>query len=238
MSLNAHAHAQQTLPSSSTIYRTIESAILDQYRGDEDQNTSLTSNIPSLDDNTRLGGSPPYTSYIDSAAAAVAGEVDNKSASNIAENKALVEDMFDQLALLEDLVSNKAYTPNTNVLEERASAGESGSDEDSTPLQQQRKENPNSTLPRCIPKRSSLGLASSNITTTKVLCRTPSTSSSLSQDGSNIDLSCLDDLLAEVDGHRTSGSHEKYAIVVQVSVTGIFFNFRVATITSYFGLKT
>ncbi|XP_066929720.1 myosin heavy chain, cardiac muscle isoform-like isoform X1 [Clytia hemisphaerica] len=221
---------------SSNIYQTIESAILDQYRGD-DQHCYLKSNIPPLD--SRHGESPPYTSYIESAAAGLGlnrSDVDRKSISNMAENKALVDDMYDQLALLEDLVSKKNMPPPLSPsavsptktrdvakpVKVSTSENDTSNDDSSQPASPNKESGHKASSHIRIPKlsqrqssrESNLGLPSN----TKLLCRTPSTSSSHSQDSTCIDLSGLDDLLAEVDGHRGgSHAHEKYASVVQES---------------------
>ena len=213
---------------------------MDQYRGD-DQHSNLKSNIPPLD--SRHGESPPYTSYIESAAAGLGlnrSDVDRKSISNMAENKALVNDMYDQLALLEDLVSKKSIPPPLSPsavsltkfaldvakpVKVSTSENDVSNDDSSQPASPNKESGYSTSSHIRIPKlsqrqssrESNLGLPSN----TMLLCRTPSTSSSHSQDSTSIDLSGLDDLLAEVDGHR-GGSHEKYASVVQVGLIFLF----------------
>ena len=258
-----HQQPPPASPTRSNIYRTIESAILDQYRGEE-HHSDMTSNIPSLDDNRRIGGSPPYTSFMEAAANAaglnynhVNSNVDNKSMFNIAENKKLVSDMYDQLAQLEDLVAEKYSQKKSPVdvdssatAEEKPEEGNTSTKEnvaetysqitkaDDTNNSSTTGETKSSAMENCSgsehenindnaavsvsakrtssicrrqsSRESSLGLPS-NAT---LLCRTPSSSSTLSQDSSTIDLSGLDELLAEVD---QKGSHEKYNSIVQVS---------------------
>lgn len=274
----------------SNIYQTIESAILDQYRTDEDT-TNLTCNIPSLD--SRHGESPPYASYLESAAATgfdFGHDITKKKSvsSNIAENKALLDDMYDELAMLEDMVANKNPPPSQPHSPVRASTitatqqrTTDAAFDDYSPsihsptrvptVQTQRQPtiidsafddsiitcdeappSPNkaTTTTKAMPapsdveqsssahipirktskttqrqtsRESSLGLPSNS---SMLLCRTPSTSSSHSQESVSVDLSGLDDLLAEVDGHRggstsnscgntTSQLREKYNSVLQ-----------------------
>lgn len=153
----------------------------------------------------------------------------------MAENKALVDDMYDQLALLEDLVSKKNMPPPLSPsavsptktrdvakpVKVSTSENDTSNDDSSQPASPNKESGYKASSHIRIPKlsqrqssrESNLGLPSN----TKLLCRTPSTSSSHSQDSTCIDLSGLDDLLAEVDGHRGgSHAHEKYASVVQV----------------------
>ena len=221
---------------------------MDQYR-DDDNTTNLKSNIPSLD--SRHGESPPYASYLESVAAtgfgfddALVDDVNNHHSksisSNIAENKALLDDMYDELAMLEDMVANKnppLFSP-TRVLPVKTQQTSFEHDlvneeaplspnkatttvvpADITPSSEQVPiPKASKTTQRQTSRESSLGLPSNS---SMLLCRTPSTSSSHSQESISIDLSGLDDLLAEVDGHRGGGGgggqiREKYGSVLQV----------------------
>lgn len=213
------------------IYHTIENALLDQYR-DDGQNI-LPSSIPSLSGSPRVGESVSFSitdvkSLLDEHISTTPGDhASSLDKSRIAENKAMLDDMYDELAQLEDLVTSKYPSKKISSSNETENNTKNVDTEESSPLPKtsisdteknnsessppHRETGMNPTPPKPRHHSISLGVPSSNA----YLCRTPSTSSTLSQDSNSIDLSALDDLLAEVD-RRSSGSHERYASVAQV----------------------
>ena len=190
--------------------------------------------------------------------------------------------MYDELAMLEDMVANKnppsqtslhtpSRMPTTTKTQQQPTTIDTAFDDSVINSSDEAPSSPNKTTTTTIktavsedieqssahvptPKttttaqrqtsrESSLGLPSNS---SMLLCRTPSTSSSHSQESVSIDLSGLDDLLAEVDGHRggsntnnTSGNttvqlREKYQNVLQVIKIVFFFLEQWLTTLSFF----